>query len=307
MKGASLIPGQVVVLSLDGTLVYVESLEPTFAGVVALPDQPPSRADERVFTPGAVRTKKISPMAGFDRVVPVEDLTERNKEFIGTYEQLRAQHGIAYVHRTPEELAALEAANAAPVKKVREPKPPKEKKQKGGPKLLQLCAQCGQQRAHICHPGDHEFVTPPEPELPPVLCAACDKDSNDACHTGDTMTHRFIPAKPTRKPRVSSAPTSSGPAEPKPAKASRVTKEGLPAGPFRWAGTDEALAILAAGNPKYQPKNSGAAIIQAIRDGAGTPAEVLATIGGKWDKVTPSRCELAFTQLLAAKLIEVTA
>jgi len=115
-RGVTLVPGTIRVPQVDGSLAYVEDVQPTFAGVVALPDQLPTHVLTQVFTPGRVGAKRISPFSSADKVVTVEELTERNREFIGTYEQLRKAHGPNFVSRTPEEQAALEAANVSVTK-----------------------------------------------------------------------------------------------------------------------------------------------------------------------------------------------
>lgn len=150
MKGVTLVPNSVFVLSLDGTLVFVEDIQPTYAAVLALPEQPAARSDQRVFTPGRVGAKKISPFAGYDREIKFDDLSERNQSFIMNFEEWRRAHGPFWVHRTPEELAAQEAApvtvtKAGPKKKLR--------------RTLK-CATCNQQPGHPNHPSDHEFVEP---------------------------------------------------------------------------------------------------------------------------------------------------
>lgn len=165
VRGITLEPGSVVVLSLDGTMVYVESVCPTFAAVIALPEQPTERADDRVFTPGKVGAKKISPFSTTDKTVAVSELSARNREFIGTYESLRVAHGPHYIHYTPEEAAAMS------VKKVTGGSAPRASKGTGKRALkraktyLAKCATCGEQPGHPNHPGVHTFV-PPTVEAP---------------------------------------------------------------------------------------------------------------------------------------------
>lgn len=145
MRFVSLEPGQVAVLSIDGTLVYVEDVTATSASVVALPDQPPR--PNGVFTPGRVGAKRISPYSRAERIVPVTELSQRNRDFIGNYETLRTKHGNNYVDRTPEELAAMTVT----------------KKSGRKPRYKQRCATCGQQPGHPDHgttDGKHEFVAP---------------------------------------------------------------------------------------------------------------------------------------------------
>lgn len=156
VKGITLEVGTIVVLSLDGTLVYVEDVQPTFAAVIALPEQPTERADDRVFTPGKVGPKKISPFSQSDKQVKVTDLSPRNREFIGTYEQLRKQHGPHYVQRTPEE----EAMSVKKITPTRAEGTGKRAQKRKASRLHQRCATCGEQPGHPNHPKQHDFVPP---------------------------------------------------------------------------------------------------------------------------------------------------
>jgi hypothetical protein len=123
-KGVVLEPGKVYVLAIDNTMVYVETVTATFASVVALPEQPPTRTDDRVFTPGKVGAKKISPFSLPDENfpdseaghIPVTQLSDRNKDFIGTFEKLREANGPNFVDQTEEE--KKRAAAPGGVKKV---------------------------------------------------------------------------------------------------------------------------------------------------------------------------------------------
>lgn len=157
-KGTSLAKGQTVVLDLDGTLVYIEDQQTTFLAVVALPEQPAGRKDERTFTPGRVGAKKISPYA---TGTVVTDLSPRNDDFLTNYIGWREQNGPNFVHRTPEEEAAMSVVKVEPTKSKREKKekPAKEAKQP-------LCAKCSQQRGHPNHPDDHEYEGPVTAEKP---------------------------------------------------------------------------------------------------------------------------------------------
>lgn len=172
MKGITLEVGTVVVLSLDGTLVYVEDVQPTYAAVVALPEQDAARTDERVFTPGKVGAKKISPYSQADKAVALKDLSDRNKEFIGTFEVLREKHGPHFVQRSPEEIAAMSVTKAGPTRTPKDPNAPvstkrRNKRAGAGPKYLQRCTDCGEQPGHPnhgpvspTHAGRHVFVAP---------------------------------------------------------------------------------------------------------------------------------------------------
>jgi len=314
MKGVSLVPKTVVVLSLDGSLVYVEAIEQTHAAVVALPEQLPVQSEhgQRVFTAGRVGAKKISPFSSADKEVPIAELSERNRKFIDQYEKLRDENGPNYVDRTPEEQAAYDLAMAGPQPKAKKARLTDEeklaakeaKKKNKGPRFLQKCATCGEQPGHPNHPDVHPFEAPPPPA---ILCAACDEPETADVHAKDKADggHRFIMGKVVLKPRA--------PKEPKPDVPRTSTRAPRTSGKkdldvnteFKWVGTDEQLAIMAAGNPKYQPKNSGRAIIEAIKSiGNASQTAVAASLAGRWDKVTPSRLALAFGQLLDAKLIE---
>lgn len=155
MKGVVLERGTIAVLSLDGSLVYVEDVQPTHVAVVALPEQLSERGAACVFTPGRVGAKKISPYSRPDRLVPVTDLSERNRKFIGEFEALRAQHGPNFVQRTAEEEAKMTVIKAGPAPRQR--KSPEEKKKKRLERKAgkTLCATCGKPRVH----GDHAFGT----------------------------------------------------------------------------------------------------------------------------------------------------
>lgn len=152
MKGVVLERASVVVLSLDGSLVYVEDVQPTYIAVVALPEQATTSA---VFTAGRVGAKKISPYSRPDRLVPVVELSERNRDFIAQYEVWRQQHGPNYVHRTPEEQAKMTVIKAGPA--PRNKKSPEEKKNRRLERKQGkiACAKCGKPKVH----ADHQFNT----------------------------------------------------------------------------------------------------------------------------------------------------
>lgn len=313
MKGQSLEPGQVVVLSLDGSLVFCEDVQKTHAAVICLPEQPAERQASAVFTPGKVGAKKISPLAGVDKVVPRDSLTPRNVAFLDTYETARGQHGAFYIN--DEELRkAAEASAALPSKDelkeqtrlAREARTAERKEAKAarkGPKFLQRCATCGEQPGHPNHgEGDtkHIFVGP---ELPKPLCAGCDKLEDDGCHAAGqpTFTHRFMAgkaAKPTREPR-----------EPKEAKAPREPRE-RKAKPnmvdintkFRWVENELMLAALIAGNGKFSASNSGGAMIATIKAAGATGITVVELIVKHPRPI--ERLQLAFGQLQGAGLLE---
>ncbi len=155
MKGVVLERATVAILSLDGSLVYVEDVQPTHVSVVALPEQISERSGTCVFTPGRVGAKKISPYSRPDRVVPIAELSERNRNFIGEYEKLRAQHGPNFVQRTPEEEAKMTVIKAGPTPRSRKSPDEKKKKRLERKSNKQLCAKCGKARVH----ADHAFNT----------------------------------------------------------------------------------------------------------------------------------------------------
>lgn len=155
MRGVLLSPKTIVVLSLDGTLVYVEDVQPTFCAVVALPEQLPTRADNAVFTPGRVGAKKISPYAGFDREIHEQDLSDRNREFIQTFEQLRVTHGPNHVQRTPEEEAKMAVIKAGPAPRAAKTPADKAEKRRLRKENKLVCVKCGKVKVH----ADHAFNT----------------------------------------------------------------------------------------------------------------------------------------------------
>lgn len=161
-RGITLVRGTIVVLDLDGTLVYVEDVQPTGARVVALPEQLPERKENAVFTPGRVGAKVISPYSSAARLVSVPDLSERNRDFVGTFEKLRAQHGPNYIARTPEEEAAMAVtkAKASDAPKVHKggrgaKKSPEERKLKRQQRKAAKvpCVKCGMLPVHASHHG----------------------------------------------------------------------------------------------------------------------------------------------------------
>lgn len=299
-KGVTLNQGSVVVLKLDGSLVYIEAVEATYVAAVALPEQPAGRADERVFKPGCVGAKKISPFAEGD-VQLIADLSERNRNFINTYLDLRKQHGPTYVDRTPEELAAHEAANAPkPAKPSKEErKAAKEASKTGkGPRYLQRCAACGEQQGHPKHPGDHEFVAPAPPVVEPEKCMACGK-----VEAGHGEEHKFIGESMMKK-----AKTPKDPAAPKPEKAARVAAPGKPRKSlpdintsFKFVEDAKSLSILVAANGKFAASNSGGAMIETIK-AAGEAGITITELIVKHPRPI-ERLQLAFEQLRGAGLL----
>lgn len=266
MKGVTLVPKTAVVLSLDGTLVYVEDIQPTFAAVVAFPEQPAERSDDRVFTPGRVGAKKISPFAQAGKTVAIADLSERNKLFLDSYEKIRDERGPNVIQRTPEEEAAMSVTKANPQKPSREErkaarKAEREARKAAGetvPRYKRKCVTCGEQPGHPNHPDQHPFLEPAD---------------------------KPVREKKERAPRAGKPSTD---------------------GPFKWVGDEKALNVMASGNPKYKEKNSGRAIAYAVRDGATTPDEVVAALMNdpKWNEVSIDRIKAALIQLIGAGLVE---
>lgn len=186
-RGVTLVRGTIVVLDLDSTLAYVEDVQPTHAAIVALPEQLPERKDSVVFTPGRVGAKKISPFSAAARIVSVTDLSERNREFIGTYEKLRAQHGPNFVARTPEEEAAMSVTKAKPERVPRNGAPAsKEDKQEKRRRRREAkipCVKCGKLPVHVSHQSGGECTY----EAPAKKERAARGSSSDEPKTGKTF------------------------------------------------------------------------------------------------------------------------
>jgi len=283
--------GQVGVLDLDGTLIYIDEVQAVFAGVVALPEQPAATNGRKsVFTAGRVGIKKISPAATLESVVDIATLSERNKNFIDTFKDLSVKHGPNYVDRTPEEQAAFDAVMNPPPKQKRE----KKEKQPAGPRVLnQKCTQCGEQRGHPKHPGDHEFQAPAAPE---VLCAACGQ--NEKAHDQNALNHNYIALTALKVARM--------PKESRPPKEPKRAGKNMPEGnvKYRWVQDDIRLQILRGANGKYNEGNSGNAIITLIRNAGSTGLAPYECVGQPKCPSTLERAQLAFGQLLGAGLLE---
>lgn len=142
MKGIVLEQGTVVTLASNGTLVYVEEVLPAFVEVVALPDQPDTREDERVFHPGAVRAKKISPFSSPETTHPIESLTEDNQTFITELDTLRSEHGLKYISGEKNRMTVRKETGSG---RERKPRPVK-------------CSECGELEEHANHPDVHDFA-----------------------------------------------------------------------------------------------------------------------------------------------------
>lgn len=159
-KGTTLEKDSLIILALDGTLVYVEDVQPTYVAVVALPEQPASRSDSAVFTAGKVGPKKISPYSRADRTVERADLSEFNLKFLAEYASLRQQRGPNEVFLSEEQKAKMTVIKAGPAPrgKVTDPeqraalKKDKREKRRAG---KQICVKCGKAQIH----ADHQFNT----------------------------------------------------------------------------------------------------------------------------------------------------
>lgn len=288
-KGIKLKEGMACVLELDGTLVYVESVTPVCAVVVAPPDQPATRNITPSFTPGRVGGKRISPYAEFSAVIEHDQLTPRNQKFILEYQRWREEKGINYVERTPEEIAALEAAAVAPTKEQRKEQKQREKKERKDakralrvtPRYLQKCQTCGNQPGHPDHgtgPDKHEFVPPIQVEASNTV--------GDAPELGEARV------KPERRKR-----------------AAEGSSKGVDvAATYRWVGTPEALAAVAGANPKYADGNSGRFVVDFIQEAGEVGVNVQAIINecashARWSKISQERLELMVRQLALSGLI----
>jgi len=139
LTGIKLKPDTLCVLSLDGTLVYVEEVTAQWIRVIALPDQDETRADEQILVAGRVGGKKISPYAAKDYDVEPAQLSERNQRFLQFFRSWRDEHGPGYVDMTDEQRARITEGKKvvikAPTKKeqraaAREARGPRERKSK---------------------------------------------------------------------------------------------------------------------------------------------------------------------------------
>lgn len=159
LRGVLLQPDTVVVLMLDGTLVYVEEIQRTFAAVVALPEQPPERSSEaRVIVPGRVGVKKISPYSSPSDPIDPALLSARNREFLATYRALRDQHGPNFIDATPEEAAKMSVRKAGPAPRVKLSTEDKQAKREARRALKKKCATCGERASGHAPADGHAFV-----------------------------------------------------------------------------------------------------------------------------------------------------
>lgn len=161
MKGCALQVDTIVVLMLDGTLVYVEDVQKTFAAVVALPEQPPERdAESRVLIPGRVGPKKISPYSQPSDVIDAMDLSQRNKDFVCTFKTLRETHGPNFIDATPEEAARMSVRKAGPTHAPRMKLDPADKQARRDARRAakKKCATCGEKPAAHGSGTDHPFT-----------------------------------------------------------------------------------------------------------------------------------------------------
>jgi hypothetical protein len=324
-----LVANQVVVLALDGTLVLVEDVQPTFAAVVALPDQLTPRPSNCVFTPGRVGAKKISPFSQAQSTVEVDQLSDRNKSFLESFMTLRDERGPNHIDRTQAELDAMAAAGQEP-ERVRRPKrTPEEKAAARAAKpagkreakmlaaLMHLlkCQTCGERKSHANHEegaeGAHEFVPPIDVAAAPaaeateeprktrrqaerdILTLKCQTCGEQRGHFNHPDQHEFV------APPEDAAPV-------KPERVSRSRAKGAAPATFKWVGTDDKVELIASMNPKYRAGNSGHFIVEAIKAGASTLDEVMAAMAAhtRWSGIGEERVQVALGQLATAKVIE---
>lgn len=258
-KGIVLAVGQVVVLAIDNTMVYVEQVTPTFASVVALPEQPATRTDDRVFTPGKVGAKKISPFSLPDEnfpdseggVIPVPQLSQRNKDFIGTYEKLRADNGPNFVDQTEAE---KKTAAAGGVKKVKPPKADRSAKK----------AEREAAKAEKKAKRDAERAA----AAAPPACAGCDagyfRTANGVHHSGADETAPMwgicsILLAGIKQPRVR---VPKSPSEPK---AVRTPKATTDKSALRFKLVNDSLATASAEKDKFKAGNRGHKVYEAFK------------------------------------------
>jgi hypothetical protein len=178
-------------------------------------------------------------------VVPVTELSERNREFIGTFEQLRKQHGPNYVQRTAEELAAQEAAVS--VTKVNPTRAP---------------------RGSVT-PGDRAARRAAR-KASKVPCVKCSLLPIHASHQRGGSCEYEAPTKKTRGGRELKAGTS----EPKVGKTYRVTNPditALQAANDKFAQGNRFFRVFLA--LKNLPESTGtlAQIMSAVAQDAGKP------------------------------------
>jgi hypothetical protein len=177
-----------VILELDGSLVFVEDIQPTFAAVVALPEQP-TDVQNRFITPGRVGARKISPFSKFARAVNEGDLSAFNQTFLATFKQVRDENGPNKVIRTPEEEAAMSVTKAGPTPKVKKTKAET-------PHYAKKCQTCGEQPGHPNHPDGHAFVEPAagfeKPEKTPRVKKEKAAKTPRAGKPGATGSFRFV-------------------------------------------------------------------------------------------------------------------
>lgn len=168
-KGISLEKATAVVLDFDGTLVYIEDIQPIYAACVALPEQPDTRKEgSQVFTPGAIRAVKISPYASATKTVAMGDLSDKNKEFIGTFETLRATQKPGYIFgnvEAPVSVRKVKPSDVADPTGAATPRGRGKRAQKRAEQKANKCGTCGQGRAAPIHSANfseyqHDFAAP---------------------------------------------------------------------------------------------------------------------------------------------------
>lgn len=250
MKGVSLKPGTAIVLDIDSTLVYVEDIQPTFAAVVAFPEQQPNANRSGVFMPGRVGSKKISPFSSAAQTVPLDNLSKRNREFLAVYESLRAKHGPLFIDMTDEEKAKMTVIKAQPTATSRTTDGLTKAQKRALRKAKKLpCVKCGEPLEHANHPADHPF------EAPEVK---------------------------VRAPKTPAAPVVRRAEEP-----AAAPKRGRTAGVYTLTSTDLTQALAQPRGDKYKEGNRSHRVVMALGklpDMAGTFEQIVEAVntdGGK--------------------------
>jgi len=112
--------GDYLLLERTNTIVWVEAITAVAVKVVALPEQAED-TDRRVFTPGSLRAKAISPFIQ-ESPLKATAISDRNREFIEQLDALRAEHGLGFIDQPAQEIA-MPAAAAPKKTKSKGPSP----------------------------------------------------------------------------------------------------------------------------------------------------------------------------------------
>lgn len=299
-RGVVLVAGQVAVLAIDNTMVYVEQVTPTFAAVVALPEQPATRTDDRVFTPGKVGAKKISPYSlpdenfpdSADGIVPVTQLSQRNRDFIGTYEKLREVNGPNFVDQTEEEKAVT-------VKKVKPPKVDREarKAERVAARDAKKAERAAARAPVVCQGCEAQYFRTDTG----IHFAGADETSPmwGICATLLARVAPRLKQPRVKDPKVARAPKASG------------NKTAL-----RFKLVNDNLAAASAAKDKFKANNRGHRVYQAFKVALGeygdvvTVAQVIAAAtklhGADWSNDPEGVCYNALNDLSKDTLGNVT-